>query len=334
MTAVQTLRGAVEPDQLGVTLMHEHVFVRDLELERNLADPGFDPDTAVDRAVQLFETLYELGIRTVVDLTVPGLGRDVRTVASVAQRSAVHIIAATGWYTRRDLPLHFQLRGPGRRIDGPDELARLFVDDIEHGIAGSGLRAGMLKVVTDEAGITPDIAWVMRAAAMAQLATGVPITTHSDPARRNGAEQQRFLAALGVPLERVIVGHAGDTEDVEHLRDLMDRGSTLGMDRFGMEQVLPDDRRVATVLRLLRLGYADRMILSHDAAVFSHVTPPSWRAEHAPAWHMETIPRRILPMLREGGASEDELHRMLVANPRRLLEPCGPSDRPRPETGP
>jgi phosphotriesterase-related protein len=327
MTQVQTLRGGVEPDRLGVTLMHEHVFVRDLELERNLADPGFEPDAAIDRAVELFETLHELGIRTVVDLTVPGLGRDVRTVAAVAQRSTIHIVAATGWYTRHHLPLHFQLRGPGRRIDGPDELAQLFVEDIERGIAGTAVRAGMLKVVTDEAGITPDIAWIMRAAAFAQLATGVPITTHSDPKLRNGVDQQQFLASLGVPLERVIIGHAGDTEDIDHLRVLMDRGSTIGMDRFGMEHVLPDDRRVATVLRLLRLGYSDRMILSHDAAVSSHVTPPSWRAKHAPAWHMKTIPRRILPMLREGGASEDELDQMLVVNPRRLLEPRQPPDR-------
>jgi phosphotriesterase-related protein len=93
------------------------------------------------------------------------------------------------------------------------------------------------------------------------------------------------------------------------------------MDRFGMEHVLPDDRRVGIVLALLRLGYADRMILSHDAAYFSHVTPPSWRAVAAPRWNMEDIPRRILPILRQGGASEADLDQMLVLNASRLLEP-------------
>jgi phosphotriesterase-related protein len=101
----------------------------------------------------------------------------------------------------------------------------------------------------------------------------------------------------------------------------MDNGSTIGMDRFGMAHVLPDDRRVAVVLELLRLGYADRMVLSHDAAVFSRVTPPSWRAEHAPHWHFETIPTRILPMLVAGGASPEDLHAMTVLNPARLLAP-------------
>ena len=95
----------------------------------------------------------------------------------------------------------------------------------------------------------------------------------------------------------------------------MDSGATIGMDRFGMEHVLSDAQRAATVLALLSLGYADRMILSHDAAVFSHVTPPSWRASKAPNWHMENISRRILPMLRDGGASEHDLEQMLVTNP-------------------
>ena len=95
----------------------------------------------------------------------------------------------------------------------------------------------------------------------------------------------------------------------------MDNGSTIGMDRFGMEHVLPDDRRVATVLRLLELGYAERMVLSHDAAIDSHVTPPAWRAREAPNWHMATISKRILPMLRAGGASEADLEQMLVAQP-------------------
>jgi phosphotriesterase-related protein len=112
----------------------------------------------------------------------------------------------------------------------------------------------MIKVVTDEEGITEDVARVMRAAAEAHRRTGVTVTTHSRPALRNGLEQLAFLRATGVPPERIVIGHSGDTEDLDYLRRLMDEGATLGMDRFGMEHVLPDDRRVATVLALLRLG--------------------------------------------------------------------------------
>ena len=321
MGAVPTFRGPVDGADLGVTLIHEHVFVRNLELEGSVPGLAFDAGQASERAVRDLTGLAGLGIQTVVDLTVPGLGRAIPLVATIAERVPLHLIAATGYYTADVLPLYFQFHGPGRLIDEPDPLAAMFIRDIEVGIGGTPVRAGMIKVMTGPAGWTPDVVRVMTAAATAHVRTGVTITTHSVPELRNGLEQQAFLREHGVPADRIVIGHCGDTEDLDYLRELMDAGSTIGMDRFGMEHVLPDDRRVATVLRLLELGYADRMVLSHDAAVDSHVTPPAWRAREAPNWHMATISQRILPMLRGGGASEADLDLMLVTNPRRLLEP-------------
>jgi phosphotriesterase-related protein len=327
VASVQTFEGPRDAAELGVTLIHEHVFVTSPELDMDFPDPEWHETEAVERAVAGFEALYALGVRTVVDLTVPGLGRDVRRVASVARRIPINLIASTGYYTASALPLYFQFHGPGRLIDGPDPLVEYFITDIEDGIAGTGIRAGMLKVMTDRDGITEDVARVMTAAAVAHQQTGVPITTHSHPGSRNGLDQQTFLHEQGVPLDRVIIGHSGDSDDIPYLRALMDNGSTIGMDRFGMEHVLPDDRRLGTVVALLELGYADRMVLSHDAAFYSRVTPPSWRARVAPSWHMETIPRRILPLLRHAGASEADLELMLVTNPMRLLTPTSNRSR-------
>jgi phosphotriesterase-related protein len=289
-------------------------------LELNLPDGEWDPSDAVETAVQGLTDLYERGVRTVVDLTVPGLGRDVLLVARVAERVPMNIIAATGWYTPNVLPAYFQFHGPGRMIDGVDPLVGLFLSDIREGIAGGKVRAAMLKVMTDEEGLTRDVTRVLSAAAVAHQETRVAITTHSHPALRNGLAQQAFLRERGVAAERIIIGHSGDSEDIAYLRELMENGSTIGMDRFGMEHVLSDDRRVQTVVALLELGYADRMVLSHDAAYYSHVTPPSWRSTSAPRWRMDTISRRIIPMLRDSGVSSAELEQMLVINPRRLLE--------------
>jgi phosphotriesterase-related protein len=322
MAQVQTFLGPREPDELGTTLIHEHVFVGHQELDLNFPHVEWDAQQALERAVSGFERLHSLGVRTVVDLTVLGLGRDVRTVQAVADRVPVNLVASTGYYTSNVLPAYFHTHGPGRLVDGPDPLVEMFVADIEQGIAGTPVRAGMLKVVTDRDGLTEDVTRVFTAAAVAHQQTGVPVTTHSSPALRNGLDQQALLAKQGVDLERVVIGHSGDSEDLDYLRTLMDNGSTIGMDRFGMEHVLPDERRVDTVLALLRLGYADRMVLSHDAAYFSRVTPPSWRAREAPNWHMENLPRRVLPMLRRGGASESDIHQMMVVNPRRILEPA------------
>jgi phosphotriesterase-related protein len=318
---VQTFAGPVAATELGTTLIHEHVFVGHPELDLNLPHPEWDEEAAVETAVAGLERLWELGVRTVVDLTVLGLGRDVARVARVAARTRVQLVASTGYYTADVLPAYFSTHGPGRLVGGPDPLLELFVRDITEGIAGTGVRAGMLKVVTDRAGLTPDVRRVIEAAAEAHLRTGVPITTHTHAPSRNGRDQLDLLRSLGVAPERLVIGHCGDSEDLTYLRELMDAGATIGMDRFGMEHVLPDEARVATVLALLREGYADRMVLSHDAAFFSRVTPPSWRAAHVPHWRMDNIPTRIVPRLRDGGATEADLHQLLVVNPARVLTP-------------
>ena len=318
---VQTFQGPLRADQLGVTLIHEHIFVGHPELDLNLPHPEWDEAAAIELAVAGLHRLWDLGVRTVVDLTVLGLGRDVRRVAKVATRVPVHLLASTGYYTADVLPAFFHTHGPGLLVDGPDPLVELFVRDIEEGIAGTGIRAAMLKVVMDRPGLTPDVRRVMEAAAVAHQHTGVPITTHTHAASGNGSEQLAFFRRRGVAPDRLIIGHSGDTEDLDYLRGLLDAGANLGMDRFGMEHVLTDDRRVATVLRLVELGYVKQLVLSHDAAYFSRVTPPSWRAEHVPHWNMENLSRRIVPQLLAGGASETDIEQMLVHNPRRLLAP-------------
>lgn len=319
MRTVPTFTGEVTGEELGTTLIHEHVFVGSPELDVNLPHPEWDEQDAIEQAVAGFERLYSLGVRTVVDLTVLGLGRDVERVHRVAERVPMNIVAATGYYTSDVLPHYFRTHGPGRLVGGPDPLVELFVGDIERGIAGTGVRAGMMKVVSDAEGITPDIERVFTAAAVAHQQTGVPITTHSHAASRGGLEQQRLLSSLGVPLDRVVIGHSGDSTDLDYLRELAANGSFLGFDRFGMEHVASDEGRIRTLLFLLEEGFADQIVLSHDAAFFSRVTPPSWRAVNTPHWHMENLSRRIIPRLRDEGVSEQTITQLMVDNPRTLL---------------
>lgn len=317
--SIPTFTGAVSEEHLGMTLIHEHIFVTDPELDVNMPHPEWDEPVWIERAVQTLTSLFELGVRTVVDLTVIGLGRDVRRVAEVASRVPVQIIAATGCYAAEVLPPYFRLNGPGLVVDGRDPLVELFVGDIERGIAGTAVRAGMIKIASDAAGLTPDAARVFAAAAEAHRRTGVPITTHSHAASRGGVAQQDALERLGVPLDRVVIGHSGDSTDLAYLRGLADRGSFLGFDRFGMEHVGRDEDRVRMLLQLLDAGYADRIVLSHDAAVFSRVTPPSWRAAHAPSWTMSHLFQVVLPRLRAAGLDETTEHQLMVVNPRSVL---------------
>ncbi|MEQ6900437.1 hypothetical protein [Nocardioides sp. YIM 152588] len=319
---VATYRGGLPADSLGPTLTHEHLFVLSPELDRDYPHPEWDADVAVEQAVAGLEELYDLGIRTVVDLTVPGLGRDAGLVARVAARTRVNLVASTGWYADEVLPPYFRTHGPGRLVGGPDPVAALFRKDVVEGIGETGVRAGMLKVVTDEPGFTPDIERVMTAAAAVHVETGVPVTTHSNPHRRNGLDQARFLLERGVAPDHVVIGHSGDSEDLDYLLALLDTGVTLGMDRFGMAHTGSDEKRVGVVLALLDRGHADQLVLSHDSAYFSRVTPPSWRRVHTPEWTHDHLSRRVLPELLARGATQQDLDTMMIHNPARLLAPA------------
>jgi phosphotriesterase-related protein len=264
------------------------------------------------------QRLVSKGITTIVDLTVMGLGRFIPRIQELAETVDINIVVATGFYTAKDLPTYFLVHGPGLRVDVPEPLDSMFLDDIQKGIADTGVKAAIIKVVTDEPGITPDVERVLRSAARAQLETGVLISTHTNAALQTGRLQQDYFRKQGVNLERVIIGHSGDTTDLDYLKELIDNGSVLGLDRFGVNTLLPEAERIETVIKLIELGYADRITLSHDAGYFSINTEPSYRP---PDWNHEVVSDRILPALRERGISEDTITQIMVGNPARLLPP-------------
>ena len=327
MTEIATVRGPLPPEQLGATLMHEHVAVLDHELMRVFPNAyPFDRDEVVASAVSRLDRLVDDGIDTIVDMTVLGLGRDVDLLHRVASATRMQIVAATGAYVLRDLPTTLQLRGPGRTaFGGDDPLVDMFVEDITQGMEGTTIRAAVLKCATDRFGMTKDCERVMRAAAQAHRLTGVLISTHSNASHRGGIEQQQVLSSEGVPLDRVLIGHCGDSDDLDYLRQLLDTGSSIGMDRFGLDYYLPVEERVRVVVELVELGYTDRLVLSHDACCTHIGYTPAEMAVLAPSHDFSLVPRDILPALRSRGVSEAAITMMLVENPRRLLTPLPPA---------
>ncbi|WP_433066813.1 phosphotriesterase family protein [Dactylosporangium sp. CS-033363] len=323
-----TVRGPVDGSQLGFTLMHEHVIFRDTEFSKDYPDLSWQPDrpSALARAVTGLQAAADAGVRTIVDCTAFFHGRDMDFVREVNERVDMHIVVATGIYTFDYLPnmiMRRSLRGPGDR----DILTEMFVRDITRGIGDSGIRAQIIKVATDLEGVTPNNERILRAAARAHRETGAPITTHTQPLERNGLDQQRLFRAEGVDLRRVVIGHSGDTTDLDYLMELMDAGSVTGHDRFGL--YLPGwaglPERVDTIFRLCERGYADRIVLSHDSILHNDRNDlASPRMAPMPDWRMTHVPLDVVPLLRERGVSEVDLEAMTVSTPRRILE-AGPA---------
>jgi phosphotriesterase-related protein len=319
MPNVETVRGPLEASELGWTLMHEHIFVKNPELEHNYPSPEWDEEAMHATAVAGLQALHDRGVKTLVDLTVMGLGRSIQRIRRVAEATPVNIVVATGYYSQKDLPAFFHNHGPGRYADVPEPLVDMFLRDVQEGISGTGIKAAIIKVVTDQWGMTPDLERVFEAAAEVHAQTGVPITTHSNAAHRGGLEQQEFLRKRGVDLEHVVIGHCGDTTDLDYLKQIMDAGSAVGLDRFGMDIMATEEDRIDTVVRLCELGYADRMTLSHDASFFSVNMEPSVRNRIMPNWNHRNLSDRILPAVRRRGVSDETIEQIMVANPARIM---------------
>ncbi|MBN6058259.1 phosphotriesterase-related protein [Nonomuraea sp. RK-328] len=318
---VPTVRGSVDVADLGQTLMHEHVFVLSPEhLENYGRGVWWDEEFRVADAIRKLNALAAKGVRTLVDPTVWGLGRYIPRIQRIAAEVPdLHIIVATGLYCFEELPHQYEHRGPGLLLDGPDPMVDDFVRDLTVGIADTGVRAAFLKCVVEEKGLTPGVERICRAVAQAHLRTGAPITVHTNAAARTGTIALDLFAKEGVDLTKVVVGHAGDSNDLDHLMSLADTGATLGMDRFGLDVYNTTEQRVATIAELCRRGYADRMVLSHDTACFMDYFGGAWDdalAVFAPDWRYDHIHDQVLAMLLESGVAQGHIDQMLVYNPR------------------
>jgi phosphotriesterase-related protein len=318
LSLIPTAKGTVDSGALGRTLMHEHVFVITPEVLQNYPEE-WDEQLRVDDAVAKLTALKAAGIDTIVDPTVIGLGRYVPRIVEIAARVDINIVVATGIYTYDSVPKYFRIRGPVMGMDLPDPMLDMFVRDITEGIADTGVRAAFLKCAIDEPGMTKDVARIMRAVAHAHLATGAPVMVHTEPAQHRGLDVHELLTKEGVDPANVLLAHSGDSADADHLSALADLGYLLGMDRFGVDAIAPFEQRVAIVATLIERGYAERMVLAHDAACFFDWIDPSFLAM-TPNWHYLHITSDVLPALRERGVTEDQIDTMLVANPRRWFD--------------
>jgi phosphotriesterase-related protein len=316
MAQVETARGPVDVDSLGTTLMHEHVFVLNEEIRENYS-ADWDETERVDNAIAKLSALAERGCQTIVDPTVVGLGRDIHRIRRVADGVSLNIIVATGLYTYRDVPFYFRYRFP--EPDGKDPMTQLFITDLTVGIADTGVKAAFLKCAIDEEGMTPGVERVLRAVARAHAETGAPITVHTHPGSGTGRDVISVLQEEQADLTKVVLGHSGDGTDLDYLSELADAGCILGMDRFGLDIITPFEARVATVAALCERGYADRMVLSHDASCFIDWFPPDVIPLFAPSWHYTHIFDDVLPALRERGVTDAQIETMLVENPRRYF---------------
>lgn len=315
MTTVNSVLGPLSTDVLGFTLMHEHLIVAAAGITQNY--PELLGDNFTDRIVCGLTQAKDGGINTIVDATTLDLGRDVNILASASRLTGVNIIACTGWWLE---PPPFFLAGVG-----VDQLSRLFTREIQEGISGTNIKAGILKAASDISGVTEWQETVLRAVARAHLITNVPIMLHSYSPGRVGEQQLAILKEEGVDPRRVKMDHSNDTTDIGYLTWLLEQGCYLGMDRFPGKSGASLLDRIKTMKRLIDAGYADRLLLSHDWALvdisagFPSAIKPGKEEELLDKHGYTYMKNIIFPQLQELGVSESILGRLCTMGPRNFF---------------
>jgi phosphotriesterase-related protein len=320
MATVETVSGQIDVDQLGLTLIHEHFFSSDEAVSAQWPHVR-DRDREYELALESAEAVKGHGVETVVEPTAMLLGRDIPALQRLAADTGLQLVACTGIYTYDHLPQFLLNRDE-------DFIADLFVHDVEQGIQGTGVKAAFIKCAADEPGVNERIEKIHRAAARASIRTGAPIMAHSRPASGTGPRQVEILLEEGVAPEKIQIAHTGDTDDLDYIERLLEAGVYIGMDRYGLDLFLPTDRRNATVLELLSRGYAERMFISQDYDIpiangldwFPPATIEALEAAGAATnWSMTFVFERVIPSLRQAGATDAQIDQMMLENPKRWL---------------
>ena len=314
--AIQGIFGPIGPAELGQTLIHEHITCADWSMRMNFGARFFDFEQVAAIAAGQLGKAKELGVHTVVDGTPVNLGRDIRLIREVAQRTGLNFITSTGFYYQEEPWLGFR---------DEEQIYDLLMGDCTDGISGTDSKPGILKAGVAHAGVTPLLHKVLHATGRVAKETGLPIFCHHDPSVRSGGDILDLFEACGVPAGRVILGHSGDTTDLDYLTAMLERGCWLGMDRFGFcDRDLGLEPRVDTIAALCRQGWGHRLLLSHDLAAYLAFWD-SWETTKNSDWmHLEEdytfIHRRVLPALKERGLDQTAVDRLLVDNPRAFFE--------------
>ncbi len=312
MATINSVLGPLDAADLGFTLMHEHLMVAPAGVLQDYPELlGADP---MRRLVDDLKKAKKGGVDTIVDATTLDLGRNVNLLVEASRRSGVNIIACTGWWL--DIPRYFA-------GVSADQLAGLFIREVEEGISGTNIKAGILKSASDIEGVTPGAENVLRAIARAHRQTGAPIMLHSYSPGQVGKRQLAVLQDEGVDLKRVKLDHSNDTTDVEYLISLLGRGCYLGLDRYPGRNVSPL-ARTRTMKALIDAGYADRLCPSHDRSVLRVLAanPEISEAERRrlnPHGYLY-IKKVVFPQLRDMGVPETILSRLCLDSPRHFFE--------------
>lgn len=304
---VQTVRGTVSSDALGLTLPHEHVLVDFVGADR-VSPSRYDVDAAFRRALPFLQQVHRLGGRTLVECTPAYLGRDVRLLERLSAASGLHVLTNTGYYGA----VNDKFLPPHAFTEHADQLAARWIAEARGGIDGTGIRPAFMKIGVDAGPLSAIDEKLVRAAARTHRATGLPIYSHTG----DGVAAIAQLAVLEherVALDAFVWTHAQNEKDQAVHLAAARRGAWVAFDGLRRQSL---DRNVGVVLAFRDAGLLNRLLISHDAGWYRVGEPDG--GDYRPHTDLFEL---FLPTLRARGVSDADIATLTTDNPRRALSP-------------
>jgi phosphotriesterase-related protein len=241
----------------------------------------------------------------------------------ISEKSGVNIICATGYYYEGEgSPTYWKFRGSLGDITG--ELYELFMTEVTKGIMDTGIKAGVLKVGSSKGAITDYEKIMFATAAQVSKETGVPIITHTQEGTM-GPQQAEFLIGAGANPKQIQIGHMSDNIDITYQEDTFKHGVYVSWDRMGLQGLVGcpmDAQRYPVMIELIKKGYADKMMISHDCILNWLGRPLNLPEAALPLvadWHPSHLFKNIIPELKKGGVTDAQITSIIKENPRRLF---------------
>lgn len=310
---IQTANGAINPDSLGKTLMHEHLVMAMAGWDTDTSAPVRKTEDLVRICVDRIEELKDGGFSSLLDPCPMDIGRDAELYGEVSARTGFNILFSTGIYNEHLGGAYWRYKVMADPA-GAENLAALYVHELTEGVGPSKLRPAVIKLAV---GTNPDSLFeerLIKAAVMASRETGAPILTHTDGVV--GDILLAKLSAMGIPAHQIIIGHCCGSPDKDYHRRIVEGGAYIGFDRFGLEIIQSDEVRIERMLNLLQQGYAEQIVVSHDCAFCQRGQVIPDEGLHTNPMHFSRV---IAPRLRELGVEQATLDSILTDNPRRYF---------------
>ncbi|MFP7159491.1 phosphotriesterase-related protein [Priestia aryabhattai] len=319
---VNTVLGPVDVNKLGKTLMHEHFWFSYAGYTGNTLYVN-EPEDLIKVGLEVAEKVKAHGVQTIVDPTGLDCGRMPEILKEIAEGSGLNIIFSTGYsYEAEGGAAYFRWKQAIGQ--GEEELYELYMSEITNGVGKTGIKPSFIKVGTSLNVITPYEEMNLRVAARVSKETGVPICSHTEQGTM-GPEVAELLISEGADPRNIVIYHMCGNTDISYQKRVLEKGVYCAYDRFGIQGFVNcprDEERITVLMELIESGYVNQIMMSQDMVNVWLGKPPAWPDEmkkNLEKWSSTHIFENIIPILKQGGVTEEQIHTILVENPKKLF---------------